>query len=236
MTTDTTIDVMPDGPPAPDAPFGTVFGPAMAVSRFDGAALVGARQSCRRIEFALHPGDPRPALRQLPASKGSRPIGTLTARVVAVPCRRPRRPAAPERRAAVPARATGRRSSPTLIAIADRRQRRSRRRRRRARCTCARRCSAPTSRSAPPPRPSRDGDPLRARLPGRRLPAAAAADRRRRDDDAAHDAAVRRRQDGRQLRHGAVADHGGPRAVGRRPGAVRAGRRARRRPARPTCC
>jgi branched-chain amino acid aminotransferase len=55
MTTDTTIDVMPDGPPAPDAPFGTVFGPAMAVSRFDGARW-SAPSVVSSNELALHPG------------------------------------------------------------------------------------------------------------------------------------------------------------------------------------
>ena len=39
-----------------------------------------------------------------------------------------------------------------------------------------------------------------------------------------HDPAVRRRQDGRQLRDGADADRGRPRALRRRPGPVRAGR------------
>ena len=83
--------------------------------------------------------------------------------------------------------------------------------------------------------PSADGDPVRAGVPGRRLPAAATADDRRRDRHPADHAAVRRRQGRRQLRDGAGADHGGRGALGRRPGAVRAGRsyRGDRRVERP---
>ena len=60
--------------------------------------------------------------------------------------------------------------------------------------------------------------------------------RRRRDGDAAHDAAVRRRQDGRQLRDGAGADHGGPRALATPTRCCSRPAASCRRPARPTCC
>ena len=52
MTTDTTIDVTPD---APAAPFGTVFGPAMAVSHFDGTRW-SAPSVVSTDELVLHPG------------------------------------------------------------------------------------------------------------------------------------------------------------------------------------
>ena len=55
MTTDTTIDVTPDAPAAPDAPFGTVFGPAMAVSHFDGTRW-SAPSVVPADALTLHPG------------------------------------------------------------------------------------------------------------------------------------------------------------------------------------
>ena len=42
-------------PAAPDAPFGSVFGPAMAVSRFDGVSW-SAPEVVALDSFALHPG------------------------------------------------------------------------------------------------------------------------------------------------------------------------------------
>ncbi len=55
MTTDTAIDVTPDAPAAPDAPFGTVFGPSMAVSHFDGTRW-SAPSVVPADALTLHPG------------------------------------------------------------------------------------------------------------------------------------------------------------------------------------
>jgi branched-chain amino acid aminotransferase len=51
MSTSTTVQV----PPAPDAPFGSVFGPVMAVAHFGGAAW-SAAEAVGLDTFSLHPG------------------------------------------------------------------------------------------------------------------------------------------------------------------------------------
>ena len=134
-------------PAAPDAPFGSVFGPAMAVARFDGVAW-SAPEVVALESFALHPGTH--ALHY-----GSSCFEGLKAH------RQPgRRASATFRADAHVARlrqSTARLCLPVPPADARRRAHRHDRRtptrrwrrRRRARCTCARRCSARTSRSAP---------------------------------------------------------------------------------------
>ncbi|MET0460240.1 MAG: branched-chain-amino-acid transaminase [Ilumatobacteraceae bacterium] len=54
ITTDGAV-VAPNAPAAPSAPFGSVFGPAMAVAHFDGASW-SAPEVVALDSFALHPG------------------------------------------------------------------------------------------------------------------------------------------------------------------------------------
>ena len=230
MSTTTTVQI----PPAPSAPFGSVFGPVMAVARFDGttwssagAGRTSSRSACTR--------EPTPSTTAARASRASRPTAIPMARSTPFRHRAPTSPGCARARRGCACRCRRRRWSDALIDLAV--------------AENAGLTPALARRPLPAPdaprhrrhdrrrRPSeRDRDPLRAGLPRRRLPPAGAPHRRRRDGDAAHDAAVRRRQDGRQLRHGAGADHGRPRAV-RLPTRCCSRRAAWcRRPGRRTCC
>ena len=195
--------------------------------------VVGARG--RRLDsFALHPGTH--ALHYGSACfEGLKAHRYPDGRVVTFRADAPRRPAAPEHGPPVPAGAVG---------VARRRPDRHDGRRQRGRRPVAAGVAVPAPDRARHGRHDRRRRRRRARppifyvlacpvgdyLPPRPLTVAVET------IDAAHDTAVRRRQGRRQLRHGADADHGRPRAVRRRPGAVRAGRAAARRPGRRTSC
>ena len=214
--TESTIDI--DAPPAP---FGSVFGPTMAVARFDGASWSPPQVVATD---ALHaaPRHARPALRQLVlrGAEGAPPAGRRRRARSAPTCTSPGCARAPARlRLPVPPAAL----VDELI----------------ARTVAANEEIAPSPPGSLYLRPTMLGTDVTigaaatpsatamlyvARLPRRRLPAAAAADDRRRDGDAADDTAVRRRQDRGQLRHGPGADH-------RRPASATAPIRCCSRPA-----
>ena len=140
--TESTIDA---GAPLA-APFGSVFGPAMAVSRFDGAAW-SPPEVVALDALALHPGTHAlhygsSCFEGLKAHR--QPGGDVVTFRADMHVARLRQSAARLGLPVPPDRARRR---------ADRqhggRQRGTSPHRRRARCTCARRCSAPMSRSAP---------------------------------------------------------------------------------------
>ena len=145
----TPTDADPAAPVA--APFGSVFAPTMAVSWFDGERW-SAPDVVAVDTLALHPGTH--ALHYGSSCfEGLKAHRHPDGRVV---------PFRAERHVARLRQSAGRLCLPVppaeLVADAHRRARSTpptpSPRRRRARCTCARPCSAPTSRSAPPRRPA----------------------------------------------------------------------------------
>ena len=134
---------------APTAPFGSVFAPTMSVSRFDGAAWSPA-ETVPLESFALHPGTHAlhygsSCFEGLKAHR--QPDRSVQAFRADAHVARLRQSAARLCLPVPPAELATELIDLAVGADAELTPGPAR-----ARCTCARRCSAPTSRSAPPPR------------------------------------------------------------------------------------